>query len=332
MPTTPLFSHINAYIKKHSLLTPGSRVILGLSGGPDSLFLLHFLAPMHHAKSIQLIAAHLDHEWRANSHEDVLFCKQVCEQLNIPFVHAKLSELPLTAKPNGSKEEYARKARRLFFEKIKQEQAADLIALAHHQQDQQETFFIRLMRGATPTGLTCMRAKDGVYIRPLLETDKADILAYLEQHGITALQDPSNSSLDFLRNRIRHIVLPALEQSDTRSAQNIKRAIDHLQETETFLTTLTLQTFALLATQEEEKLKVDLNFFRACDPFMQSRLLMHWLITARVPFTPTHALLQEITRFLKQPESKSHAIHPQWRIIKKQSPKQSWAYIERTIS
>ena len=110
---------INAYIADQNLIPAGTRIIVGLSGGPDSLFLLYFLTGLRKEKSLELIAAHLDHEWRDNSGQDVLFCKQVCEQLSITFVSAKLSELnsftqkPLfTAKQNGSKEEYARKARR----------------------------------------------------------------------------------------------------------------------------------------------------------------------------------------------------------------------------
>jgi tRNA(Ile)-lysidine synthase len=344
MPSTPpnpeFIQQINAYIANHNLIPAGSRIIVGLSGGPDSLFLLYFLVGLRGEKSLELIAAHLDHEWRENSGQDVLFCNQVCENLGVTFVSAKLSELnsftqkPLfTAKQNGSKEEYARKARRAFFEQIKREYHADLIALAHHKQDQQETFFIRIARGATATGLTCMRPKTGDYIRPLLETDKADILVYLEQQGITYLQDPSNSSHDFLRNRIRHTVLPALEKADSRFAHNMQRTIAQLQETENFLEKLTQQIFELCTTRDnaslpEKKPKLNLKIFLAQDIFIQQRVLMQLLVTERVPFTPTQKLLQEITRFLKQAGSKSHQLNTLWRITKKQP----WAFIEKTIS
>src|SRR5260221_9609791 len=133
--------------------------------------------------------------------------------------------------------------RRYFFEKVLQEHNADCIALAHHAQDQEETFFIRLIRGSSLTGLTAIKAKHGHYIRPLLETNKSDILAWLHENNIPYATDTTNDSSDYLRNRIRMNVLPALRTCDDRFATNFLSTLNRLQSTEQFLEQLTLKTF-----------------------------------------------------------------------------------------
>jgi len=318
MSNTAFISGIKAYITKHALIPTQSRIIVGLSGGPDSVFLLHILADMQQEHSIHIIAAHLDHEWRPESAQEAFFCAQLCATLNIPFIAKKISELNTPITHNGSKEEYARRMRRSFFEQIKKDESADYIALAHHAQDQQETFFIRLIRGATATGLISMRPRSGPYIHPLLETNKEAILGYLQDHNITYVTDPTNASLDFLRNRIRHLVLPALHTSDTRFAANFTRTINHLHETELFLEQLTSTLFAHITQFDHEKLMLQISLFCKQEPFIRYRILMHWLINQQVPFTPTHAFLQEIERFLTQPGDKKHQMHHSWHITKKQ--------------
>ena len=174
-----LVQSLHIYCQKKKLIPSGITLIIGLSGGPDSVFLIYFLHEFQSLYKIKLIAAHLDHQWRENSAQDVKFCQQVCENLRIPFVTKKIGELSVPFKNNGSQEELGRKYRRFFLESIRKEYNADFIALGHHADDQQETFFIRLARGSSLTGLTCMKEKEGIYLRPLLTVNKSDILEYL---------------------------------------------------------------------------------------------------------------------------------------------------------
>lgn len=342
-----LIPRIHSYIATHNLMPAQSRIIIGLSGGPDSLFLLHLLASLQKTHAIHLIAAHLDHEWRAESAQEALFCAAACAQLGIPFVTQKISELNTTITANGSKEQYARRMRRHFFEHVKYTHSADYIALAHHAQDQQETFFIRLIRGATATGIAAMRPQHGPYIRPLLETNKSDILTYLHNHGISYLTDPTNASSDFLRNRIRHTVLRPLYVCDSRFEKNFQRTIQHLNSTEQFLETLTFQLFSQITQTIDQtdtptthtaqvtdtrdnkltynKIALNIPLFHVQEPFMQYRLLMRFMTHARVPFTPTQALLQEISRFLAISGNKTHQLHTHWSLVKKQP----WAFIHQ---
>ena len=110
-----MLQNINLFIKNNNLIPDNSKIILGLSGGPDSVFLLYFLTNLHKQKKITLIAAHLDHEWRKDSQKDVRFCKQITEKLGIKFVSEKLSSLDISLKWDGSKEELGRNARRYFW-------------------------------------------------------------------------------------------------------------------------------------------------------------------------------------------------------------------------
>jgi tRNA(Ile)-lysidine synthase len=326
MKNPTFIDSIHSFIEQYNLVPAKSTIVLGLSGGPDSTFLLYLLANYQEKGIISLIAAHLDHEWRSDSAKDVLFCKELCQKLNVPFVSSRAGELPASLQQHGSQEEIGRRMRRYFLQQIRVEYNADLIALGHHAQDQQETFFIRLIRGTTLSGLVGMKAKDGVYIRPLLETNKSDIIMYLHEHKIPYLIDPSNAFESFLRNRIRKSVLPALRKCDERFDTNFLRTQQNLAQTESFLQEVTQKTFENIAKLSDSTWYIDITALEKTRPFIQQRLIMHWLIAEQVPFTPSQGFLEEIKRFLFKGESKEHRLHNAWVITK--SKKQ--AFIKHT--
>lgn len=326
MNTAPLILTLHAYITEHKLITPYQTVIVGLSGGPDSVFLLHALIQLAPTLNLKIIAAHLDHAWRPESYKDVQFCQELCNQWEIPLIAQKLPDLGLPIKNNGSQEEIGRKARRFFLETVRTHTHADSIALGHHAQDQQETFFIRLLRGASLTGLTAMKLKDGAYIRPLLHTDKSDILAYLNTHSIPFIIDPSNDSDIYLRNRIRSLVIPALKKCDVRFDANFMHTIQRLQETESFLDDLTQKTFQSIACQSENW-QVDCTQLLVLQPTLRYRVLIYWLCQEKVPFTPSEHFFNEIFRFLASPKSRKHVLHAQWALVKKKN----LAWVEKII-
>lgn len=312
-----MLAQIHQFIKEHKLIPENRIVVLGLSGGPDSIFLLHVLADMHKQQQISLIAAHLDHEWRTNSAEDALFCKQTAEALGIPYVQAKASELGFTIKKNGSQEEYGRKLRRAFLESVAHQHGAQAIALAHHAQDQEETFFIRLIRGTTLSGIIGMKPKNGLYIRPLLETNKQDMLDYLHSNKIAYVIDPTNVDESYLRNRIRAQALPALHNADNRFDANFLRTIKSLQQAEQFLETITHESFNACTELRNGSYWLALPKIVELHPYMLKRVVMHWLILNQVPFYPTESFLDEIIRFFNATQSNEHTIHETWKIVKK---------------
>ncbi len=314
-----MFEKIKNFIVQHHLIKSGNKIVIGLSGGPDSVFLLYFLASLQQKYNLSLIAENLNHEWRKEADQEQQDCATLAQNLNIPFVTAKRSELSVPFKQNGSQEEYGRKMRRHFFEKVLHEHNADAIALAHHLQDQEETFFIRLIRGSSLTGLTAMKPKHGAYIRPLLETHKIDILAWLHENNIAYATDVTNESSDYLRNRIRMNVLPALRNCDDRFETNFLATLNRLKTTEQFLEQLTQKTFNEISYIQDNQRFININQLIIIDEPLRTRVLMHWLITENVHFPITEAFLDEIIRFLQTPQGGTHNIHEQWSIIKKQN-------------
>lgn len=321
-----IHNKIKSFIVKNHLIKSGQSIVVGLSGGPDSVFLLYFLASLRETYNISLIAAHLNHEWRPQANQEQQDCATLAQTLNIPFVAAKRSELSLPFKHNGSQEEYGRKMRRHFFEHVLREYNADAIALAHHAQDQEETFFIRLIRGASLTGLTAIKPQHGLYIRPLLETHKTDILAWLHENNIAYATDHTNKSSDYLRNRIRMHVLPALRTCDDRFETNFITTLNRLKSTEQFLEQLTHKTFEEISCIKDNQRHINIPQLLALDEILRSRILVHWLITENVPFPTTHAFLDELMRFLQNKNGGTHATHKKWSLVKKQS----MAFVNKT--
>ena len=293
-----------------TVIPNNATIVVGLSGGPDSVFLLHTLAGFQKEKNLTLIAAHLDHGWRPESASDAEFCKELADKYGITYKSKKLSEISISK--DGSKEEIGRKARRFFFESLAKEYNAAAITLAHHADDQMENFFIRLIRGASLNGLVGMKEKEGLYIRPLLDLKKRDILTFLDEHTIPYLIDPSNESPEFLRNRIRNTVIPALRECDNRFDHNFSSTHKNLQETEEFLQQLAKKTLSEISDNNQ----IIIVKLLALHPVLRNRILINWLITNKVSFTPSQGLLDEIVRFLEQSGEGKHMFYEQWNLVK----------------
>lgn len=317
--TFTIFDTVARYSRAHGLLTGKPTIILGLSGGPDSLFLLHFLANQQAAGALHLIAAHLDHGWRPDSYKDIEFCRSACQALGVPFTTAHAKEFAIQVKYEGSQEEVGRRLRRLFFEQVRQEHHADLIALAHHADDQEETFFIRLVRGSSLSGLVGMRPRAGHYIRPLLCITKHDIITYLGQHNIPYLIDPTNTHDTFLRNRIRTNVLPALKEADSRVSTTFARTLEHLQATELFLEKIAHEQYQQVVTTTQNTHYLNIRSFMTLDAVLQHRILLQWFCAYDVAFPVHHGFFNEVLRFLSSPRGGTHHAHPHWSLVKKSS-------------
>lgn len=311
---------IYTFIKKNNIISAGTTIIVGLSGGPDSVFLLHVLNSLKKEYSLSLIAAYLDHEWRSDTQDDVSLCTNLCKELLIPFVTARAQDLPIKAPDHGSLEAQGRTWRRFYFEHLASLYNAHAIALGHHQDDQLETFFIRLARGSSLSGLCCMKPRHGLYIRPLLETSKKDIIQYLETNGISYKTDSSNNSDCFLRNRIRHIGLPSLEKCDQRFVPNTLRAIKHLQSAhEALSATIHEKMNNCIKATAHAVNTIDLLSLKKEALFIQKEIVIQWIIQHNLPCILTEAITEEIMRFLTSPRGGTHMITDHWHITKKRN-------------
>lgn len=312
---------VQALIDTYKLIKKNDTVVVGLSGGPDSVFLIHALAMLAPTYECTIIAAHLNHGWRPDAAHDQVVASSTAQSLDIPFIIGHACQYLCPSDARGSREEVGRIIRRRFLEAIAREHSAQSIALGHHKNDQMETFFMRMVRGASLTGLTGIKPKAGLYIRPLLGLFKTDILAYLKEHTIPYTLDPTNQSKDYLRNRIREDVIPTLEKTDARFTKTFFNTLEKLQQTEAFLEELTHHTFQSLY----EHGKIDLTRFRVLHPFMQKKVLLYWFCVECVSFIPTYAFLHESLRFLQSPRGGKHVLGTTWAIMKKSNK----AWIEK---
>lgn len=304
-----LLQRIHKTLAQLADLSSKPAFILGLSGGPDSVFLFHALLPLHQDKKIRLRCAHINHGWRAQAVDDQIFCEQLCKKHDIPLdaVHGDdwLAKVSKHKKANASRESLAREVRRAAFAHFHTQYKADGVLLAHHQSDQYETFFMRLIRGTSLTGLSAMRPRSDIYLRPLLTITKKEITDWLTSTSTTFCTDATNQSHAHLRNRIRHTVLPAFTTCDERAGTNLSATLTRLQAEEKFLADMTSD---LLTAFIDTNGWVKRTQFFNLHPVLRRRLLLCMLIAAKVSFTPSEGLLAEIERFLNREAGGQHVI------------------------
>jgi len=190
----------------------GGTLVVGLSGGKDSVALTDALASLRRRRGFRVVAAHLDHGLRPGSPEDVAFCAALCERLEVPFRAGTADVRARAGRERGGLEQAARRERYAYLRRVRDEEKAAAIAVAHTRDDQAETLLLRLLRGAGATGLSGMRPRVGDVVRPLLAVSREEVLAHLRERGLEWREDPSNADTAHRRNRVRHELIPYLEE------------------------------------------------------------------------------------------------------------------------
>jgi tRNA(Ile)-lysidine synthase len=191
--------------------TAGEALVVALSGGADSVALADALATVAARRGFRLVAAHLDHGLRPDSGEDVVFCADLARRLGISIHQGRADVRGRARSDKAGLEDAARRERHAFLRAVQKAEGAAAIVLAHTRDDQAETLLLRLLRGAGSTGLAAMRPRAGDVVRPLLGVSRADVLAHLAERGLTWREDATNADPAFLRNRVRHELIPYLE-------------------------------------------------------------------------------------------------------------------------
>lgn len=206
----PTEKSVLSTIREHTMISSGERVIVAVSGGPDSVCLLEILFQLREMLNVCLIVAHLDHGLRPGEDErETEFVEKLARRLGLSFTHERAAQL---ANAHGaSLEERAREMRYRFFERVLNEHHAQRVALGHNMNDQAETVFMNILRGAGSAGLSGMPpVRENLYIRPLIRTNRDGVLAYLKEKGLSYMMDSSNLEKKYLRNRIRLELMPSL--------------------------------------------------------------------------------------------------------------------------
>jgi tRNA(Ile)-lysidine synthase len=219
---------VKDYIDKHCLLKPKSKVIVGLSGGADSVTLLHIL----HRLDYTCFAAHCNFHLREEeSDRDEQFAASFADSLNVSFFKQDFDTQSIAKKRGISIEMAARDLRYQWFSELQENQRADAIAVAHHKDDSIETLLLNLIRGTGIKGLTGIQPRIGCLVRPLLCVSRKEILQYVEKENLSFITDSSNKQDDLIRNKIRLQVIPLLETINPSVREAIVQTMDNLNET-----------------------------------------------------------------------------------------------------
>jgi tRNA(Ile)-lysidine synthase len=210
-----LVTRVRSFIRQHDLIRPGSRVALAVSGGSDSMALLHILAMLSRGGALQIAGVvHFNHQLRPTALTHERFVAAAAAACGVPFVSGREDVLARRVRERCSIEQAARHARYEFFERGRAELGADLVALGHTRDDQAETLLLRLLRGAGPRGLAGMHPRHGCIVRPLLDCRRAELRDWLKDHPTDVspryLDDETNDDVSVPRNRVRHELVPLL--------------------------------------------------------------------------------------------------------------------------
>ena len=246
------------FIERHQLLGKKDRVLVGVSGGPDSLALLYFLNRYKEQLGVSVFCAHLDHMFRGKeSYEEMKYVEQICQQWNIPFFGTRINVPEEMARRPGSPESIAREVRYEFFESVMQKGKIHVLALGHHGDDQIETILMRLTRGTSVGAAAGIHVKrpfsGGFLIRPFLCVTRDEIIAYCHKHGLEPVYDSTNTMDIYTRNRFRKNVLPFLKSENPQVHIHFQRFSEHMVEDESYLQQQAKELFQKTVTKQDEQ-------------------------------------------------------------------------------
>ena len=239
MTEVVMLGKVKKVIEKYHMISSGCRVLVAVSGGPDSVALLAILHKLAPELGVRLVVAHLNHCLRPEADDEEQFVRELCLSMELQMESARADILELSRFQGKSVEDTARAVRYSFLDQAADRVSADRIALGHHLHDQAETVLMNLLRGSGQEGLKGMQpVRDRRYIRPLLYSSRSEIRAFLTGEGLSFVVDHSNEDLGYLRNRIRHQLLPLLEsqyktgidKTLARTAEIIGRENDFMEE------------------------------------------------------------------------------------------------------
>jgi tRNA(Ile)-lysidine synthase len=219
MPRThppTLITLVRAALREHALVPRGSRILVAVSGGPDSTALLHVLAHLRARLAFGLFAHAVDHGIHPAAAAELDGAEHFARSLDVPFTRSSV-----TVAAGGNLQARARTVRWDALRTAASRVGADRIATGHHADDRAETVLMRILRGTTPRGLGALPPLDGDRIRPFSRARRADIDAHVARHNLPHVIDPSNRDPRFLRSRVRHEIMPQLERLSPRIIEHL---------------------------------------------------------------------------------------------------------------
>lgn len=269
-----MFDKVLGFVKQYHMLEEEDKVVVGVSGGADSVGLLLILLELKKLYHLELYVVHVNHGYRgAEADQDQEFVEALCNEYNISFAVKKV-DMASYAKENGySLEEAGRILRYEAFEEARTRYHATKVAVAHNKNDQAETVLMNLTRGTGMRGLSGIGPKRGDIIRPFLCVTRTEIESYLEQRGVGYRVDSSNLTDDFTRNKVRRNVIPLLEEVNEQAITHIYQVAEQMREMEQYLDFVTKQTFDRIVHVENGQYCLNVEQLEKENPVIGKRIL-----------------------------------------------------------
>jgi tRNA(Ile)-lysidine synthase len=271
-----LHQQIRRTIRRHGLCPNGTRLLIGLSGGSDSVALTLLLQELAEQDGFSVVSlAHLNHRLRCTAARDEQFCREFAERVGLPITVESIDVGSYAHTQRLSVEDAARRLRYDFLHRVVESVSADRIAVGHTRDDQAETLLLKLIRGAGLTGLGGIYPRRGIVVRPLLDVGRADLRRHVESHGHSWVEDETNENLGNPRNRIRHRVLPELDlAAGASSVPAIARAAANGREDGQWLDELADRRFDAMVVRGNAGLEIDVSALMTEPPPLRRRVVL----------------------------------------------------------
>ncbi len=269
-----LHQSVKSIISAYKMILPGTTVILGVSGGPDSVALMNVLHVLKTDLRCSIHVAHLDHALRPDSRADAEFTCQAAERLELPCSIRREDVRTLAASLSMSLEEAGRKARYDYFQQLLRKYPGGRIATAHHVDDTIETFFLRILRGSSLQGIQGIRPVHGDIIRPFAHTTRNEILEYLQNTGVQYRIDPTNLTISADRNFIRHDVIPAVQERFPQYRKPLARTMELIGQEDRFISLQASELFSRAVQSIDSGLVLSIEQLRQADEVLVARVII----------------------------------------------------------
>lgn len=263
-------------IKENNLIEEKDRIVVGVSGGPDSITLLTCLNKYKEKLNCEIIVAHINHLIREDSTDDEKFVENVCKKINIPCYIKRAEILKMAEKEKKGTEEIARRVRYDFFDEVAKKEGANKIAIAHNMNDNAETMLLNMIRGCGLSGLEGIQAKQyEKYIRPLINCKREEIENYCEKNKLNPRIDSTNKENIYTRNKIRNEFIPYLKNLNPNIIQTFSNLSKIIKDENSYINKEVQNIYKRISDESLGKVEIELNEFNKLDKVIKQKLIIY---------------------------------------------------------
>ena len=264
-------------IKKYELIQAKDKIVLGVSGGPDSITMLDILRQIREEFDFEIVVAHINHMIRKEAIQDEEYVKKYCEKNNIKCFAKRIDVIDIANNKKIGTEEAGRLVRYEFFDEVLKQTGSNKIAIAHNKNDKVETIIMHVLRGSGLSGLKGIEPIRGNIIRPLIECERKEIEKYCDENKLEPRIDKTNFENDYTRNKIRNIVIPYIEKElNPNIIETIDRLSEVIKKEDRYLEKVASNVYEkILIKQEPGQIILELKEFNEQDEVIKSRIILY---------------------------------------------------------